>query len=309
MAKKVQRSKPKPKKQKKQRQITKPNARQRKKQEKQSLQIKYESKAEKKTRKLTYAELKQIERHENLKARFPNAPDQSFEALSKREEKADRQKRQRKDRYQKNLKLVAESGVDLNITEYMSTKQVKERIEQEKKIKVLLGKGLSRKDAEEFKNASWKDIYDIANITYTTDKWIGVSWWDSTGESDMRAVLHEIQGMTLDEKISQIHKFYEEAKDSPDDSNAFRGVAMFVHGNSKEYVQNRMNDFKKRGYAWSVPYNYVNIGISNEFSTEGVVDMLYLAMARTSNVHRERFYDEVRYFMKQNAPEIYKRIF
>ena len=280
--------------------------RQRKKQQKQQLQKKHQQTAK---QKLSYSELLKLEKRSELEKRFPKSKHLSYDELLKKEASADKQKRQRKDRYRKNKKLVAESGVDLNITEYMSTKQVKERIEQEKKIKVLLGKGLSRKDAEEFKNASWKDIYDIANITYTTDKWIGVSWWDSTGESDMRAVLHEIQGMTLDEKISQIHKFYEEAKDSPDDSNAFRGVAMFVHGNSKEYVQNRMNDFKKRGYAWSVPYNYVNIGISNEFSTEGVVDMLYLAMARTSNVHRERFYDEVRYFMKQNAPEIYKRIF
>ena len=297
--------------------MAKQNARIRKKHEKQKLQKKHQ---QPKQKKLSFRELQIIEKRQELEKRFPKSKDLSFEELLKKAEKADKAKIQRENRYKENLKIVAESGVNLTITKNMSRSQVLEAIKkekrkesrkrtQEKKIALLMENGLSREEAEEFKNASFKDIYDIVNITYTIDKWVAVAWWDRTGDTDMRIALAEIQRMSTDQKIDLIHDFYLESLTDEDSSNSMQGVAVFIHGNSKEHAKQQLEAYRKRNYPLSVPFNYVNIGISNEFSVEGVVDMMYLAMAKTSNLERKKFYEAVRYFCKNNLPEIYKRVF
>lgn len=265
--------------------------------------------------------LKKKKDKQRLQKRFPKAPkNATYNELKQREAAADKAKEQREARYQRNLAKIKESGLDISISKSMSDKQVDELIKkektrqsrkktQEKKISLLMEQGgLSREDAEEFKNATYKEIYELIHITYTSDKYIGVCWWDSTGETNMMTALNELKYMTLSEKIEQIHKLYQESLDNPGGSDDFAGVARFVHGNSKEYVQNQLDAYKNRGYLGKVPYNYVNIGISNEFSVEGITDMLYLAMVRTSNQHRKRIYEDVRFFMHTNVPEIYRRI-
>lgn len=259
------------------------------------------------------------EHKKQLQQRF-KTQDLSYKELLIKEEQAEKRRKQREVRYQKNKQLISESGFDISISKNTSTEQVKELIKkekrkqsrlktQQKKIDLLVNAGLSKAEAEEFKNAKYEDIYNIINITYKSDKWVAVAWWDRTGESDLRSSLQEIQSMTTQEKINEIHKMYEEAQGKPNNSNGCQGVAMFVHGNSKEDTKRRLESYRKRDYPLSVPFNYVNIGISNEFSVEGVVDMMYISMAQTPNVERVRFYDDVKYFMKINVPEIYKRIF
>lgn len=291
MAKKIQRAKPKPKKQKKSRQINKPNARQRKKEHKKELQQRFRG-----SEKLTYNEL-----------------------LIK-EEKADRARKQRENRYQENLKLVAESGVNVTITKSMSKAQVIEAIKkekrkqkrietQEKKIAILMDHGLTREEAEQYKNLSFDKIHDFVTTVYTIKKWAAAAWADVTGESDLATVIEEMRGLSVADKIDQIDTFYLEALDDPDGSGQFQGIPVFIHGDSKEYVLQSLAEYKKRNYSFRLPHNYAVIGVSNKFSVEGVADMMYLAMARTLNRERTKFYDEVEFFCKMYLPEIHKRIF
>lgn len=256
-----------------------------------------------------------------LQQRFKNTEKLTYSELLIKEEKADKARKQRENRYQENLKLVAENDVNVTITKSMTKAQVIEAIKkekrkqdrikrQERKISLMMEHGFTREQAEKYKNKSDDFIEGLLTDTlYTIKKWVAVAWADTTGESDLASVIEEIRGLTLREKMDQVETFYLEALDNPDGSYGYQGIPVFIHGDSKEYVLKRLAEYKKRRYSLRLPHNYAVIGVSNQFSVEGVVDMMYLAMARTVNTERKKFYEEVEYFCSLYLPEIHKRIF
>lgn len=191
----------------------------------------------------------------------------------------------------------------------------KRRARIESKYTYLLENGVEQKAARRLANKdiskqSLDDyIYGENKIYYTGGAALGVSWADTTGESDLRGAFEECKSMTLQEEINKINERYSECEFDQDDSGGFKGVAIVCIGEDMDDCKAQMHRAKLRGYKDKVNYNYAKLSASNTFTLKGYADILYTAMMNTGNANAKRVYDQMSDYAYTYLPEIYERIF
>ena len=183
----------------------------------------------------------------------------------------------------------------------------------ERKYQQLIDGGINPADARRLasKDIGQKKIDTLLsqdNRIFSSGKnFIGVSWSDKTGESDLRGAKAECDSMSLEEEMEQIKTMYNETAD--DDSDNLKGFALIQTSDNQREMVKLMKAAKKRGYTKTDNYNYVDLAYSNRFTAKGYADIMYVAMANTDGANRKHIYEEMKYFAEVNMPELHDKLF
>lgn len=233
--------------------------------------------------------IKKKQAKQQLQKKYPERSGQTYSQLrefdyiqQQSEAKKAKAKQARNDRIERKYQALIDGGIDPADARRLASRDI-----GQKRIDTLL-----KQDNRVYSSGS---------------NFIGVSWSDKTGESDLRGAKAECDAMSLEEEMRQIKNMYDNTGD--DDSDNLKGFALIQTSDNQREMVKLMNAAKKRGYTKADNFNYVDLAYSNRFTAKGYADIMYVAMANTDGANRKNIYEEMKYFAEVNMPELHDILF